>query len=261
MATKTKKRKGPKSGGGGLKPTIYRGLNDKRMAKGSNTPRLILKQGDTASVQFLTSIKEFREYDMHQFQERNRWQYVPCAGDGCPLCEDEDPDVSKVSYRFCCNVWVPKEKKALVLEGPKDLSGRIALRFKGNKKKFTRRIYDVSKLKTTPVSYDVERSDGRTIDPDSVELIDLDKFITDEMERYFGDSTPKPSKRGRSSLDDDDDDDDDGDDDEYDEDELDDMELSEVKSIAKSLGIKPVDKDGNKRKKSALIRLILKKQG
>jgi hypothetical protein len=261
MATKTKKRKGPKSGGG-LAPTIYRGLNENRMRKGSNTPRLILKQGDTATVQFLTSIKEFREYDMHQFQERNRWQYVPCAGDGCPLCEDEDPDVSKISYRFCCCVWVPKEKKVLILEGPKDLSGRIALRFKGNKKKFTKRMYDVSKLKTTPVSYDVERSDGRTIDPDSVELIDLDKFIVDEMERYFGDSTPKPSSKGRSSLDDDDDDDDDdADEDEYDEDELDDMELSEVKSIAKSLGIALKTKDGEKRKKSKLIQLILKKQG
>lgn len=253
MATKTKKKKG------GLSPVIYKGLNEGRMKKGSNSPRVILKQGDTATMQFLTGIKEFREYDSHQFQERNRWNYVPCAGDGCPLCEDEDPDVSKVTYRFCCNVWVPKEKKVLVLEGPKDLSGRIALRFKSNKKKFTKRMFDVSKLKTTPVSYDVERSDGRVIDPDSVELIDLEAFIISEMERYFGDSTPKISKKGRSSLDDDDDDD--ADEDEYDEDELEDMEISEVRSIAKGLGIKLKDKDGEKRKKSALIKLILKKQG
>jgi hypothetical protein len=259
MATSTKKKKGKKSGG--LSPTIYKGLNETRMRKGSNTPRLILKQGDTATVQFITSIKDFREYDMHSFQERNRWMYVPCAGDGCPLCEDEDPDVSKVSYRFCCNVWVPKEKKVLVLEGPKDLSGRIALRYKGNKKAFRKRMYDVSKLKTTPVSYDVERSDGRTIDPDSVELIDLDKFIMDEMERYFGDSTPKPVKGGRSSLDDDDDDDDeDADDDEYDMEELLDMEASEVRAIAKGLGIKIKNSDGEKRTQKVLAKLIIKKQ-
>lgn len=254
MAKKDKKKSG------GFKPKIYQGLNDKRMAKGQGGHRLVLKQGDTATVQFCTPISEFREFDVHQFQDRNRWNYVPCAGDDCPLCDDDDPDVSKTHYRFCCNIYSKKEKKVLIMEGPKDLSGRIALRFKNAKKKFTKKLYDVSKLKTTPVSYDVESADGRPVDVSELKLHDLDEYITGEMERYFGDSTPKPSKKSGKSALDDDDDDDDGDDDEYTLDELLDMEKSEVKRIAKSMGIKLNDKDGEKRSQKQLAKLIVKKQ-
>lgn len=255
MGKKDKKAKSK-----GFSPKIYKGLNDKRMAKGQGGNRLVLKQGDTATVQFCTGIEEFREFDVHTFQDRNRWNYIPCAGDDCPLCDDEDPDVSKTSYRFCCNVYSKKEKKVLILEGPKDLSGRIALRYKNNRKKFTRKLYDVSKLKTTPVSYDVESADGKVVDTSSMDLIDLDAYITAEMERYFGDATPVRNKSGKSALDDDDDDDD-ADEDEYDEDELLDMEKSEVKRIAKSMKIKTVDSEGEPLSKKKLVAKIIKKQG
>lgn len=261
------KKKNKKGSGSGFSPRIYQGLNDKRMAKGTGGNRLVIKQGETETVQFPTSIKDFREFDIHQFQEKNKWQYVPCAGDDCPLCDDDDDEVRRTHYRFCCNVWAKKQKKVLILEGPKDLSGRISMRAKSANKgklkkigKFNRKLYDVSKLKTTPVSYDVESADGRSLSLDELselELHDLDAYITGEMERYFGDSTP--AKSGKSALDDDDDDDD-ADDDEYDLDELLDMKFSEVKRIAKQMKVRLTDSDGEDRTKKQLAKLIIKKQ-
>lgn len=266
---KTKDKKKKKGSGSGFSPRIYQGLNDKRMAKGSGGDRLVIQQGETKTVQFPTSIKDFREFDIHQFQEKGKWNYIPCAGDDCPLCDDDDDDVRKTHYRFCCNVYSRKDKKVLILEGPKDLSGRIAMRAKSANKgklkkigKFNRKLYDVSKLKTTPVSYDVESADGKALSLDDLaelKLHDLDKYIVGEMERYFGDGMPT-SKSGKSALDDDDDDDDDADDDEYDMDELMDMKTSEVKRIAKSMKISLTDSDDEDRSKKQLAKLIIKKQ-
>lgn len=255
---------------GSLTPKIYTGLNDKRMKKGTGGIGLFIKQGETETVQFPEPITKFREYDIHQFQERGGWKYVPCVGDDCPLCEDEETEVSKVHYRFCCNVYDLKTKKVLVLEGPKDLSGRIAMRAKSANKgkvkkfgKFNKKTFDVSKLNTTPVTYDVETSDRKALSPEALEdlkLHDLDEFIKAAVERYYGDKIPAKSKSGRSALDDDDDDDDDYDEDDFDEDELEDMEKSEVRKIAKRMKISLTDKKGEKRSKDKLIRLIIKKQ-
>lgn len=258
-----KKKKGASKG---LSPKIYSGLNKKRMEKkGSGGNRVILKQGDTATVQFLTGIDGFREYDIHQFQDGGRWQYVPCAGDDCPLCADDDSAVAKTTYRFCSNVYSFKEKKVLILEGPKDLAGRIAFRWekrtkKGKyPKKFLQKTWDVSKFPTTPVSYDVEAGDDDPVDTSRMKPHDLDEYIKGEMVRYFG--SEMPASTGRTALDDDDDDDDDEDedDDEYTRDDLEDMTPKQVRKIAKGMGI-ATTKGGENRTTRTLIKLILSRQ-
>jgi hypothetical protein len=265
MATKTKKKsKGLSSG---LSPRMYSGLSKKRMEKGQASNRLILKQGKTQTVQFLDTPDEMKEFDMHQFQDGGKWNYVPCAGDDCPLCEDDDPDVARTRYRFICNVYSFSDKAVRVMNGPKDLSGRIMQRYErlrksagGSRKKAAKRFlsktYDVTQLNTQPVTYDVEAADDEPVQTDKLKKLDLEAYIINDMKRYFG-ADGMPDGGGKTAMDDDDEDEQE---DEYDEDELDEMTPGEVRSIAKGLGIKLVDKDGEKRKKSALIRLILKKQ-
>jgi hypothetical protein len=269
MAKSKGKAKG--RGGGGLSVAIGGGLNKKNYAKkGSGGDRLVLKQGDTATVQFVAGCDDsdhWKEISQHQFQDKGRWNYVPCLGDDCPLCEDDDRDVSKVTYRFFTNVYSMKDKKIVILEGPKDLSGRIARKWEGAEKKkpglFLKRTYDVSKLATTPVSYDVEIGEDNTKKIDMKGCIDLDAYIRSEAARYYGDEMPGVSdkksgkKKKRTALDDDEDE---AEEDTYEREELMEMDWTDLKRLAKSLKIKLVDKEGEKRKRTALVKLILKAQ-
>lgn len=251
---------------GGLTVRTFGGLNKKRYAKkaGGGADRVVLQQGQTGTFQFVADIddaSQWKEIEQHQFQDGGKWNYVPCLGDNCPLCEDDDADVKKSHYRFFTTVWDFKEKKYAVLEGPKDLSGRIAFRReraeKTKKGKFLKTTWDISKMSTTPVSYDVERGDEEAIKIDPKKLINLDQYIISAAKRYFGDDLPSDGGKAKSALDDDEYDEDE---DEYDADDLEEMSPPEIKRIAKSLGVKLTDKDGNKRSKRALIKLILKKQ-
>lgn len=269
-----KSDKGKKAkGGGGLSVKTFGGLNEKRYTKGQSVDRVTFKKGETVTVQFVAPIDDsaqWKEIDQHQFQD-DGWKYVPCLGDDCPLCDDEDRDVSKTSYRFFTNVYDFSQKRFAVLEGPKDLSSRIARKFKQAEKrkkgKFLKTVYDVSKLDQSPVTYEVDIEDDRkpvTVDPKK--LIDLDAYIQGQAKRYFGDDMPsegsKKKKGGKdkrkSSLDDDEDY---IEDEEYDEDDLDDMSDKEIKSIAKGMKIALKNPKTDKpRSKETLIKLILKRQ-
>lgn len=269
---KDKKGKAKGRGGGGLAVAIGGGLNKKNYAKkGSGGDRVILKQGETATVQFVAGCDDsehWKEISQHQFQDKGRWNYVPCLGDECPLCEDDDRDVSKTTYRFFTNVYSLKDKKVAILEGPKDLSGRIARKWENSEKKkeglFLKRTFDVSKLATTPVSYDVEIGEDDTKKIDMKQCIDLDAYIRGEAARYYGDEMPtvdsKKSKGKKSKKKTALDDDDDAQEDTFDREELMEMDWSELKRLAKSLKVSLTDKEGEKRKRTALVKLVLKAQ-
>lgn len=265
MKTKEKSKGGKSSGG--LTVQSFGGLSKKRYSKGQGWPRITLKQGDTRTVQFAALIsdeKQWKEIEQHQFQDGGKWNYVPCLGKNCPLCEDEDNDVRKTHYRFFTNAYDFKEKQWAVLEGPKDLSGRIARKFErlkkaGKEARFLKTTYDISKMATTPVSYDVDNGDDNPVKLDPKKLVDLDAYLLDQAVRYFGEDMPTSKSKGKSALDDDDDD---AEDDEYDEDDLEEMSTKEIKRIAKGLKIKLVNpKTDEDRSKATLIKLILKKQG
>lgn len=266
-----KKDKG-KPKGKGLTPQVFSGLNRKRMAKGTGGNRCQVPQGTTVTVMILDTPDEMMEFNQHQFRDGGKWNYVPCAGDNCPLCQDDDEDVRKIHYRFITNVYNMASKQVEILEGPKSLSGRIMQRydsiFKKKKKvskanaAFLAKVYDISKLKTTPVEWDVETADDDRLSESKYEKLkkfDLKKDIEASMERYFGDGVPAGGSK--TALDDDDEEDEDYEEDEYDEDDLEEMDRAAVVKIAKGLGIKSKDSEGEKRSKDKLIKLIIKKQG
>lgn len=212
---KTKKGKKSKKASKGFMARTSSGLDKKNYRqKGGNSNRVIFKEGGTLSLQFLELPKKFKEFDLHQFREGKGWASVPCAGEDneCPLCEDDDDDISKTRYQFVANVYNFKEKKVQVLRGGKDMAGKVMLKYgklkkKGSPKKFIRTVYDITQMPGNFTTYDIDSSDETAKNPEKLELIDLDAWLAQEMKNYYGDDMPG------SSLDDDDDDDEDDDDD------------------------------------------------
>jgi hypothetical protein len=174
----------------GLSPKTFRGLNKKRIEKSGGQGggrRVILKAGNTVPIQFLEKPEDMTEFEVHVFQEDGRWEFVPCAGDGCPLCDDENERKSKTSYRFCTNVYNLKDRKVQILEGPKDLAGRVFYRYERAPRKFMGRSYDVTRFEGSPVSYDVSVGEDDPVQIRGLKLHNLDEYILDEMKRYYGD--------------------------------------------------------------------------
>lgn len=241
-----KKKSGRKKG---LTAKTYKGLSKKRMdaAKGGGV-RFKFKRGEPQPIMFFETPDEMRELDQHQFQDEGRWQYVPCTGEECPLCEDEDEDVAKTRYRFACNVYNLEEKKVQVLEGPRDLAHRIAFRYERKPSRFLKRVYDVTQFDGTPISYQIDLADEEPVRISNKKPHDLDKYIDKAIEFYYGDKKPK-----KDSLEDDDEEFED--EEEYTEEELEDMSNSELKSIAKEFGVSIKGK-----KPSEVIKEIMEEQ-
>lgn len=267
----------------GLSVKTYAGLNEKRMKSGGGGGmRVIIKQGDTVPVQFLQTPKQFVEFDQHQWREDGVWNYVPCAGDDCPICEHEDQTRAKRHYKFIANVYDLKEKRVAILEGPKTLATQIFYRYQRKPALFLKRVFDVTKFPTQPVTYGFQMAEENPVRTSGLKLIDLDGYVQGELDRYFGDndSMAKSSKKGRSALDDEDFEDEDeieDEDDEFeDEDDLDDDEEDgeeeepeedemldkdawpwpDLKAYAKEVGVKTDTRD-----RAKLVRLIIRKRG
>lgn len=256
----------------GLKPKTFKGgLNSKRIESrtgggGGNKNSLQYKVGEMRVVQFFGKPSDdsmFMEFEQHQFRDGSRWNYVPCGGEGCPLCDHENDEVSKTRHRFVAAIWSFKDKASKILEGPNDLATRLIYRYKRAPERFTHRTFEVSKLKTEPVSYDVSVGEERAIRLTDKEPLDLEKYLIEQMERYY--SANGDASSGPSTLDDDEDEDDedipeDDEDDEEggedpDEDEMHDMEWPDLKAYAREVGVR-----SDTRKRSELIRLILRKR-
>lgn len=271
--SKTKKKDAgsrPKNGRG-LGATLHKGLSKERInqKRGGNFKRLVIEKGKTKTVQFLDHPNDMYEYEQHGWREQGKWYFVPCLqnfGLACPLDEEEDRQISRTSYQFAGNVWSFTDKAVKILTGGQDLAGRIMFRFDRKKSTFMKRTWDISKFDTQPVTHDVDAGDKATLKSTSgLELFNLEEYVREEAERYFGDDMPgsgkkkgkgKKSEPKRTSLDDDDEDEEDA----YDEDDLNNMPWPELKKVATGMKIKLVDRDGEKRKRSALVKLILKKQ-
>jgi hypothetical protein len=273
----------------GLSAKTFSGLSEKRMESkgGGGNPNAVRfpKEGGTIPVQFLQTPKEMKEFDQHQWKEDGRWYYVPCAGDDCPICDDEDSTKSKKNYRFVCNVYNLKERKVQVLEGSKTVASLIAYRYKRKPAVFLKRVYDITKFNTQPVTYNFELAEEATVRVSGLKLIDLDDYIDNALQAYLkneGGAATKKSKR--SALDDDewededeldDEDEEESDEEEEDEEDLDDDETddeeepdedemmdketwpwSDLKDYAKENGIKKTYT-----KRSELVQAILKKRG
>lgn len=253
----------------GLSVKTFAGLNEKRMKSrgGGASNRIIIKDNDTVTIQFPyppdPEKPGFREFEQHSFQEDGNWQYVPCAGDECPLCQDESSAKSKKSYQFVAIAYDFKERKVKILKGPKTLATQIFFRYQKKRNLFTKRAYDITRFPTNPTSYNFELSEESPVNTKALKSdIDLDKYLDGELTRYFGDDFDPLAD---SSLDDDDDDlflDDDEDDEddlddegEWTKEELLELDDDELKEAAKDSGVKIKGK-----KKSQVIKAILRSQ-
>jgi hypothetical protein len=205
-----------------LTTKAFGGLNKKNYQKksgGNFGLRIKFEPGKRVTTQFAGTPDDpsaFKEFFQHSWKEGNSWNFVPCTGDDCPLCEEEDQEKSKTSYRFIAKVYDFGEKKMMVMEGPKDLAGRIVYQWERSPSKFLTKVWDVMALETTPRTYQVDYNDEvrpkRELVDDPKTPIDLDKYLEENLKRYYGEDG---LVLGKSSLDDDDDD-------AYDEDEEDD---------------------------------------
>lgn len=249
----------------GLAVPMGGGLNEKnlkkRQAKAGGSLKLKLDEGKTKTIQFCylpTDTDGFKEIEIHQWKEdKKTYHTVPCLGeDICPLCDDEDEDINGTRYQFVTCVYDIKEKAYKVLMAGKLAAGVIGLRFepfvkKGREGRWTRTVFDFTKLPGNFVPPDIVRSDTEPKKLDPEKFIDPEKWVETQIRDYYGDEIPTVG----SSLDDDDDDEE-----EYDRDDLEEMSDKKLRKVAKGLGIK-LTKDGEDRSNKTLIKLILKKQG
>lgn len=255
------KRKASASKGFSVK--TFQGLNKTRMEKKSNANagiRVAIKQGETVPVQFLTKPDEFTEFNQHSWKDGDRWYFVPCAGEGCPICQDEDRQRAKQSYRFAAVVYNLRDKKVQVLEGPKDLAGRIFYRYERKPSMFLKRTYDVTKFPTTPVTYDFAIGEDDLVALSTIKakgkLVDIDAYLEGELKSFYGDDLPE----GSAAVTEPDEPDDDEDDEDEDEEEvvytlaqLKKFKLSKLRSIAEDMEIE----DADEMDKSDLIEAIV----
>jgi hypothetical protein len=216
----------------GLSPKTSKGLTKKRIerkAAGSGKRVVFGNEDPTVTVQFLQSPDDFTEFEIHSFQEDGRWWFVPCAGDGCPLDDAEGEQQRRTSYRFAANVWNSKLNKVQVLEGPKTLAQQIFYRYQRKPSVFLKRVYDVTKFQTQPVSYNFELAEEDPISVRGKRPFDLDEYLVEEMKGYYGDDLELAAATlSDDDMDDDVDDDDDDMEDEDTDDELDDDEDDEL---------------------------------
>ena len=256
MALRDKGSSSSKPKGKGLSIQTHSGLSEARMAAagGGNSKRIFLPMGKPVMVQFLDTPDEMKEYDIHSFQSGGKWRYVPCTGhDDCPLCNDDDPEVAKQKYRFCCNAYDVKRKKVGIVEGPQALAVRIMGRFKGRPETFKKKVFMVTKMNTTPVSFDIDVVDDKYAFRVKEAKLDLDEFVKEEHEAFITGNAPVGKKKSKSSLDAYDDEDEADDEEEvHTKDELMEMEWGPLKRLALSLDIDITDK-----KRRALVREIM----
>lgn len=241
MPTKTKGRAATSSG---LSIKTFKGLNETRMQKGSFNRgiRVQLKDNDIIPIQFTCDPDEFVEYSVHVWRDGN-WNFVPCLGDSCPLCADEDDGRRKTSYQFATVVYNLKEKKYQILVGPKDLAGRILNRFQRAPGRWNKRTYEISRYPTTPVSYEfaVGEEDMVRVDAKKVAELDIDKYLEDEAKRFYGDELPSATSAMDEGDEDDDLEEDDDEVEEYTVKDLKAMRVGKLREVAEALG---VDTDG-----------------
>lgn len=238
MATKTKKKKRDEDSI--LVPTTG-GLKKKSFKRRGEDNRTRIKEGETIPVQFScmpTNKKLFKEFRAHSWREgKNKFSWVPCLGeDICPLCDDDDPDISKDSYAFITPIYNFKTKKYEILRGGANMAGKISIRFEklkkvGKEKRWLTKAWDIMAIPAAFTDYDVSQSDTKkVIELDESKLLDLDKWLLDRLHEHYGDELPSAS-----SLDDDEDEDDEDDeDDDEDEDEDDDDEDEEEERKVKA---------------------------
>lgn len=178
---------------GGFTVKSFQGMSKKRMASPANKAwgmRLPIKKGTTFPIQFLQTPEEATEFEVHAFQEGGRWEFVPCAGESCPLCSSPNERQARVSYRFAVNVYNLEAKKVQVLEGGSNLAQVVYYKYERGPERFLKRTWDVTMLPTQPVSFQLERGEEEVVNTRTLKHIDLNDYLIQSMKDYYGDEMP-----------------------------------------------------------------------
>lgn len=169
---------------------IRKGMKKENVENSAGSGKMFfLKRGEEKTIQFLQSPSEFFEFDTHSFEDESVWQYVPCLAKNCPLCAEDDPDISKTSYRWVANVWNHNDKKIQVLENGRQLGEKVMTRFEKKPKSFVKRVFDIKKSSGKgQVTYDLDSGDDPAIDPEKVKkkLWDLEEYVQEQVSKYYG---------------------------------------------------------------------------
>lgn len=176
----------------GMKGTAKRGMKKKDLEKGGSFgDTMYIKKGDTASAQFFHEPDDFLVFQQHAWEEDRKWFFVPCMGeDECPLDDDEDEDRARRGYQWAAQVYDLGEKKAKVLSGGKDLGNRVYYRYEKKPTSFTKRVFEITKFATKPITYDVAPGEDKPINLDKVKPIDLDEWLAKQVKAYYGEDGP-----------------------------------------------------------------------
>lgn len=219
----------------GMAPT-KRGMRKKELEQGGQFgDTLFIKRGDTAPVQFFHEPDDFLVFQQHAWEEDRKWFFVPCTGDECPLDDDEDEARARRGYQWAAQILDVKEKKSKVLSGGKDLGNRVFYRYERKPSTFVRRVFEITKFATKPITYDVAPGEDKPLDLSKFTPIDLDEWLDKQVKAYYGEEVPKASDLEDEDEDDDEDEagwDEDDDDDDEDEASTDDDEDDEDEEAA-----------------------------
>lgn len=177
-----------------------------RFAGGGDGPVAYLKPDQDVKVRFLGSPEEWRNYDSHRMQKDGRWWDVPCTGDNCLACDQEE------DKRAACLVpvyLVEKKKVKFFKASPRFMNDLLIMYNRTNKKgrsKLLDRDYNIQRDgegKETRYLLDAEEPEKRP-EVKELEIPDADKLL-ERWVRLFWEGETKSSKS--KSKDDDEDDD------------------------------------------------------
>lgn len=171
----------------------FKGIKKKNLEKKAFGDAVFVPKTGILSVQFLDGPDQWDEYYTHIWQEGATWKFVPCTmEEDCELCNHEDSKIKRQNYQFAAHILNIDEKKVQILTGPKALAARLFAKFERSEEtasgSFVKRVWDLSRLEDA--GYDVERSEKKAINPKGMSRPDIDKYLEDQMNRYYGDNKP-----------------------------------------------------------------------
>lgn len=254
-----------------LKAQFHKGLTKKKMAKrsGGSGPRVKVEDDKPNTLQFYVDPDEFTEFEQHGWQSGGRWYFVPCAGEGCPLCTSEDDRQRKTNYRFAAPVYDLKKKESSILEGPQTMAAIIFRRYESAERRraglFRRKVWDVTRFSGTPTTFDCEESEHAAKNPANLpEALDTAKYVQSQMERYYenadADVSALDDDFGGDDFEEDEDWLEEGDDEAWTKESLLALKRSELVEVASDFNIR-VTSEVTRENRPKLIAAILRKQG
>jgi hypothetical protein len=177
----------------------------KEAAKQMPSVRLTFKEGEARTVRFLhepygkTAWVEYYEHYVPGSGGGNG-AYVPCI-DGCKL----DGDI-RASRRWFVNVWDRDSKQVRLLKLTGRMVENLMIKFE-RRGTMLDRDYSITRTgSSTDTEYHIEAEEKERFDTKNIKLIDIQAFLDQQAQSYYGGA--KTIKAKASSIDDDEDEDD-----------------------------------------------------